>query len=133
LVGVAFTTQVQNGKTVATLTFSGAQTEYTSLKDGEYQLTIYGNKVHDSVTGTDLDGDNNGTFGGNYVFGAVATDKFFRLFGDSDGDRDVDGVDLARFRQAYANPATYKWYFDFEGDGDVDGVDLARFRMRYGN
>jgi hypothetical protein len=130
LVTVAHAIQTIGGKTVATLTFTNlTQTDYYSLKDGEYQLTVYGGKVHDSDTGTNLDGDGDGQFGGNRVFGALAADNFFRKFGDSDGDRDVDSVDLLRFRQAYSG--TYKWYFDFEGDGDVDSVDLLRFRQRY--
>jgi hypothetical protein len=133
LVAVAFTTLVQNGQTIATLTFSGDQTDYTSLKDGEYQLTVYGSKVHDSDTGTNLDGDNNGTFGGDRVFGAAAIDKFFRKFGDSNGDRAVDAGDYARFKMSLGNPAQYKWYLDFNGDGNVDAGDLARFKMRLGN
>jgi hypothetical protein len=113
------------------LTFSGSLTDYASLKDGEYQLTVYGNKVRDAVTQEALDGDGDQLPGGNYLFGALAADNFFRKFGDSDGDRDVDSLDLARFRQSYLAPANYKWYFDFDGDGDVDSLDLARFRLRY--
>ena len=57
LVSVAAAFAIQNGKTVATLTFSGGLTEYGSLKDGEYQLTVRADKVRDSVTQTALDGD----------------------------------------------------------------------------
>jgi len=129
---VAYVTQILGGKTVATLTFTNlAETDYYSLKDGEYQLTVYGEKVRDSDTLTALDGDGDGQFGGNRVFGAVAADNFFRKFGDSDGNRTVDGLDLARFRQSFLTPSNYKWYFDFDGNGDVDGLDLAHFRLRY--
>jgi hypothetical protein len=132
LVTVAYATQTIGGKSVATLTFTNlAETDYYSLKDGEYQLTVYGNKVHDGDVGDDLDGDANGSFGGNKLFGALAADNFFRKFGDSDGDRDVDTLDLARFRLSYLTPGNYRWYFDFEGDSDVDTLDLARFRLRY--
>jgi hypothetical protein len=120
-----------NGKTVVTLTFSGSLTEYSSLKDGEYQLTIDGGKVRSASAGVSFDGDGNGVSGGDYLFGALAADSFFRKFGDSDGDRDVDTLDLARFRLSYMTPSNYRWYFDFEGDGDVDTLDLARFRQRY--
>jgi hypothetical protein len=132
LVAVAYAAQTISGKTVATLTFSGSLTEYSSLKDGEYELTVRSDRVRDSDTLAALDGDSNGSFGGNRVFGTNAVDKFFRKFGDSDGDRDVDTLDLARFRQSFGVPAQYKWYFDFEGDGDVDTLDLARFRLRFG-
>jgi hypothetical protein len=60
---------------------------------------------------------------------------FHRLFGDSEGDGDVDVLDLARFRPAYGKSAGqpgYAAHFDFEGDGDVDVLDLSRFRQRYG-
>ena len=62
-------------------------------------------------------------------------DGFFRLFGDSDGDRDVDGLDRDRFRSAFktsAGDAGYLWYFDFDGDGDVDGRDNGQFNRRFG-
>ena len=79
-----------SGYTVATLTWSGVQTLNGSLVDGNYQLTIDATKVHDTALGTNLDGDHDGSPGGNYVFGAAAADKFFRLFGDADGSRKVD-------------------------------------------
>src|SRR5262249_61114714 len=47
---------------------------------------------------------------------------FFRLFGDSDGDRDVDWQDRDLFRSAFekiAGEADCLWFFDFDGDGDV--------------
>ena len=65
-------TQLINGKTVATLTFSGIGTTEGSLDDGNYSLTVF-----DTITdaaGNQLDGDGNGSAGGN------ATDDFFRLY-----------------------------------------------------
>ena len=131
LVTLATSSSIVNNKTAVTLTFSGSLTEYGSLKDGEYQLTIKGDRVASVATTATFDGDGNGAAGGNYLFGSLAADKFFRKFGDSDGDRDVDTLDLARFRQSYLTPSSYRWYFDFDGDGDVDTLDLARFRLRY--
>ena len=121
--------------TVFTLTFSGSQTENGSLKDGEYQLTIFGQWVHDYDTRSMLDGDNNGSFGGNYAFGAQRVDNFFRLYGDSDGDRDVDNLDYARFRTTFnKTPADtgFLWYFDSDGDKDVDTTDFNVFRVQMG-
>jgi len=40
-----------SGNTVATLTWSGTQTAYGSLNDGNYQLTVDATKVHDSTSG----------------------------------------------------------------------------------
>ncbi|EMI57044.1 hypothetical protein RSSM_01513 [Rhodopirellula sallentina SM41] len=31
------------------------------------------------------------------IFGEAATDLFFPLFGDDDGDRDIDGQDYGQF------------------------------------
>src|SRR6187401_3317298 len=47
-------------QTVAKLTFSGAGTEFGSLKDGNYDFTILASKVH-NLMGMALDGDGNGT------------------------------------------------------------------------
>jgi hypothetical protein len=128
-VAMALSSVLQNGKTIVTLGFGGAQTEKGSLKDGEYLLTVDGSKVRDRASGALFDGDGDGLPGGIYRFGAAATDKFFRKFGDADGDRDVDAADLLAFRQASAG--SYKWYFDADGDGDVDATDLLRFKQRY--
>ena len=124
-----------SGKTIATLTFSGDQTQYGSLVDGNYQLTIDATKVHDSTTGVNLDGDNDGQPGGNYVFGAATGDKFFRLFGDYDGSRGVDGFDFAYFASTMNKSSTdagYLWYFDYNSSNRVDGFDFAYFAAQMG-
>jgi hypothetical protein len=69
------------------LTFVGTEFVGGSLADGNYTLTVLADRVHDRW-GRELDGDNDGSTGGDRV------DAFFRLFGDSDGDRDVDLADL---------------------------------------
>jgi hypothetical protein len=130
-VTVAVVSTFQNQQTIAILTFSDSLTGYGSLIDGEYQLTVRSNAIRDSVTQVALDGDRDGLAGGNFVFGNRLADAFFRKFGDSDGDRDVDTLDLLRFRQAYLTPGSYKWYFDLDNDTDIDSLDLLRFRQRY--
>ena len=68
------------------------------------------------------------------VFGEDPTDQFFRLFGDSDGDRDVDGQDYGRFGLSFLKSegmAGYDAAFDGDGDGDVDGQDYGRFGLRF--
>src|SRR5205823_3193352 len=99
-----------------------------SLADGSYTLTVRSDRVHDRF-GRELDGDGNGSSGGDRV------DSFFRLFGDTNGNRDVDRLDRDLFRSAFktsAGEAGYRWYFDFDGDGDVDGRDNGQFNRRFG-
>ena len=74
---------------------------------------------------------------GDRAPGGTLTANFHRLFGDSDGDADVDFTDLAAFRLALGGPSTtppilYNPAFDSDGDGDVDFTDLAQFRLRLG-
>jgi hypothetical protein len=132
LVNVLVTMALLNGRSVATLTFDGVRTEYGSLTDGEYQLKVRSDRIHSADGHIALDGDDDGRAGGDRLFGNRLTDALFRRFGDADGDRDVDGVDLLQFRLAYGSLASYKSSFDFDGDGDTDGVDLFRFRQRFG-
>jgi hypothetical protein len=61
-------------------------------------------------------------------------DGFHRLFGDADGDGDVDRLDRDAFRAAFGTAAGdpgYLWYFDFDGYGDVGGRDNGQFHRRY--
>jgi hypothetical protein len=116
------------GKSVAVLTFAGPDVIGGSLADGSYTLTVRADRVHDRW-GRELDGDGDGAAGGDRV------DSFFRLFGDSDGDGDVDQLDRDRFRSAFksmAGDVNYLWYFDFDGDGEVDGRDNGQFNRRFG-
>jgi arylsulfate sulfotransferase len=126
LVGAQVSISLLGGKTVAVLTFAGPEFVGGSLADGQYTLTVLADHVHDRW-GRELDGDGDGTAGGNRV------DGFSRLFGDADGDGDVDGQDRDRFRLAFntstGEPA-YLWYFDFDLDGHVDGRDNGQFNRR---
>ena len=117
-------TQVIDGKTVATLTFSGTGTTAGSLDDGNYSLTIL-----DSITdalGNQLDGDGDGSAGGN------ATDDFFRLFGDSNGDGTVNIIDFFQFRNTFGDPDNFDPRFDVNGDGVINILDFFQFRSRFG-
>jgi hypothetical protein len=127
LVNAQFRISVVGGKTVAVLTFAGAEFVAGSLADGNYTLTVLADHVHDRW-GRELDGDGDGSAGGNRV------DGFHRLFGDSDGDGDVDCLDRELFRSAFkksAGEAGYLWYFDFDGNGNVDGQDNGQFNRRF--
>jgi len=86
-----------------------------SLADGNYKLTVDASKVH-QVDGQPI---------GANTFGSYA-DNFFRMFGDSDGDGDVDGTDTIKFRQALT---TYNAALDWDGNGSVTNgsVDSTNF------
>jgi Dockerin type I domain len=105
-------------QTVARLTFSGPLTEgANSLFDGNYTLTVFSGQVQGGVQG----GDNVSTL--------------FRLFGDVNGDRAVNGLDLTTFRNAFGSTSTdagYVAYLDLNSDGAINGLDLSAFRSRFG-
>jgi hypothetical protein len=124
----------EGAQTVVTLTFTGTFVEYGSLKDGSYQLTVRGDKVHDRASGVDWDGDGDQQPGGNRLFGAAAADKFFRKFGDADGSGLLEAADYYSFLTTSNKRSTdpgYLWYFDFDANGVVNSLDLAQFRARY--
>ncbi|MCA9137073.1 MAG: cadherin domain-containing protein [Planctomycetales bacterium] len=132
-IGVQAEIQHTNGKTSARLTFldptdgTDLVEDSGSLRDGNYTLTILDSHVR-SQSGKLLDGDRDG------LAGTPRVDEFFRLFGDSDGDRDVDVQDYGRFATTFMKSlgdAGFDAAFDFDGDGDVDGQDLGRFEQAF--
>jgi uncharacterized protein (TIGR03118 family) len=129
LVDLNIATSIVNGRTVAVLTFAGPDVVAGSLADGNYALAIRGNLVHDAM-GRALDGDGDGFAGGD------RSDSFHRLYGDSDGDRDVDLLDLRRFLSTLGRrpgDAHYLAYFDVNGDDRIGVVDLVAFARRIGS
>src|SRR5262249_13325873 len=106
--------------------FSGALTQSGSLADGRYVLTVLSSQV--MINGAALDGDGDGTAGGDAVV------NFFRFYGDANGDARVDVQDLGLFAGAYLKTSTdpgYLAYFDFNNDGRIDVVDLGQSAQRY--
>jgi len=134
-VATSFTTTLDGlGRTVATLSFSGSFTRGGgALVDGNYQLLVDASKI--SRGGRELDGQRDGIAGGNVEFGTAATDKFFALFGDLSGDRNVSLAELVQFRSAYGSAsgsANYNQALDFNNDGIIGLMDFTNFRSRYG-
>jgi hypothetical protein len=127
-VQLSVATSVVGGRTVAVLTFSGPGIIGGSLADGDYTLIIRGECIRDEV-GREVDGDRDGNGGG------ARADSFFRLYGDSDGDRDVDLTDLGRFLSTLGRRSGdpgYQWYFDVNGDDRIGVIDLLAFARRLG-
>jgi uncharacterized repeat protein (TIGR01451 family) len=124
------TTVTSDGRTVATLTFAGGGVTAGSLADGRYTLTIHAGLVTDHLLGMALDGDGDGLPGGDRV------ERFFRLFGDVNGDGKVNATDQTAFLAAYRSRqgmAAYRSYFDYNGDGLIDSTDYYQFQRRYGS
>jgi autotransporter-associated beta strand protein len=125
-VGLTVTPSYVGGSTLMTLTFQAGTGVYQravahdfALIDGDFKLTIDATKFHD------IEGD----------LAAGRVDNFFRFFGDSDGDRDVDGMDMNRLRRVMANDPLYADYvaaFDHNGDGLANTYDYTQFRGHYG-
>jgi len=114
--------------TVVTLTFTGGAVDGQSLADGRFTLTVLAGQLR----ADGLDGNGDGTAGDDYVLvghPAVAP-RLFRLFGDADGDGDVDAQDFGAFRGAFGSVNAT---FDFDNDGDVDAADFGQFRARFGS
>jgi hypothetical protein len=98
-----------------------------SLPDGVYQLTVSAAQV--TGAGGALDGDGDGTGGDDFTTPTTGPGRITRLFGDADGDGDVDAQDFGAFRGAFGGS---NFVFDFDADGDVDASDFGQFRARFG-
>ncbi|MFO0888457.1 MAG: Calx-beta domain-containing protein [Isosphaeraceae bacterium] len=122
---VVISTSEVGGRTVATLTFTGAGIIGGSLADGNYQLRIVADRITDSA-GQSLDGDGDGSAHDD------AIESLYRFFGDFDGDRDVDNSDYFMFRKAYREQIPFLAAFDFDGDGGYTQADLDAFLLRRG-
>ena len=118
---------VVNAQTVATLTFSGPNTEGSdglyqdlSLADGNWTLTI--NQAYVISGGAPM--------AANYYQIDIK-----RLFGDYYGTGEVDSSDLGvlgtTFGLSLGNPA-FIAAFDSDGNGEIDSVDLGRFGSNFG-
>ena len=100
------------------LGFFGPGTVGSSLPDGRYELRIPAGAVVGGL-GTPMAADH--------------VEKFHRLFGDADGDRDVDHVDYIGFVRSYRTrrfEPGYVSHFDFDADGDIDKDDAEEIRDR---
>jgi hypothetical protein len=124
---VTFTATVGVGGSVVTLTdFAGPATEFGSLADGTYTLTVRAGQV--STPAGPLDGNGDGVGGDDYAVG------LHRLYGDMNGDRAVAGADVDAFVAAFgagAGRPAYRPDLDFNADGLVNGTDFNQFRARF--
>ena len=110
-----------SGHTIATLTFSGANTEGSSLADGNWTLTV----DHNSVVSN-----------GVHATTDYMASNIKRLFGDFNGTNIVDSSDLGllgtTFSLTSSNPA-FLAMCDSDGNGVIDSIDLGRFGINFGS
>jgi Dockerin type I domain len=81
-----------------------------------------------SDNGVLLDGSDDGSPGGNFVFGDAQ--GLFRFYGDINGDRHVDIADFGLLSNSIFDATNYKVAFDFNGDGVIDIADFGQFKVR---
>jgi PKD repeat protein len=120
MVALTATNPSGDGKTWV-LTFSGSNVIGGSVADGTWNLTIDSSLLMGS--------DNQPAGGGDLTY------TFTRLFGDVDGDGDVDTLDYARMRQVLNSSrgsANYLWYLDYDNSGTIDNNDANQFKLRLG-
>uniref|UniRef100_UPI00356B3B79 right-handed parallel beta-helix repeat-containing protein n=1 Tax=Stieleria sp. TaxID=2795976 RepID=UPI00356B3B79 len=130
--GLNVLTSAVDGKTVSLITFSEGTSVvlrgngFYALADGNYRLAVNADLIVSENASIAMTHD--------FIIGADAADSFFSLFGDSDGDRDVDGQDYGRFGLTFLKSVGddgFNPIFDSDGDGDVDGQDYGRFGLRF--
>ena len=127
LIDLVIASTFASGQTTAVITFAGGTIEGGSLADGRYTLTINGDAIWDHL-GRPVDADGDGSFGGTRIL------AFHRLFGDIDGDSDVDKSDRSAFLAVldtnFGDPS-FLWFLDFDEDGDIDKEDRRSFNKRF--
>ena len=105
---------------VITLTFddqSGNGIQGRSLPEGNYVLTIF----------ADLGGAGS-------LLEYDYTEEFHRFYGDSDGNRIINGRDLGEFLPTYQKTSlefTFNEIFDIDGNEIINGRDLGAFLANY--
>jgi hypothetical protein len=117
-----------SGHSVIPIAFSDPSLEFGSLPQGDFTFTVDASQFVDTL-GRALDGDGNGTAGGNYV------GTFHRLLGDANGDRRVDGTDFTVLRTCFGTSTgqpEFLSYMDFNNDGVINSTDFAEFRKKFG-
>jgi hypothetical protein len=107
--------------TVWNVTFSGANTHGGSLADGVYNLTLDPLKVTSAAALT--------------MQSAPPAHQFYVLFGDADGNRTVNNLDIINARRE-ANTTSaaldYLWLFDFDWNGTISNTDIINVRRNSG-
>ncbi len=106
-----------SGGTQWAVSFSGSGVTGGSIANGCYTITISDPSAITAVA------DGQGVSLASSGIGG-ATQSFFRLYGDINADKFVNGADNIKFNQALT---TYNAAFDFNADGYVNSTDTTQF------
>jgi Bacterial Ig-like domain (group 3) len=113
-----------SGDTQWAVTFTGGSVTGGSIANGAYTITVTDpgsiTAESDGQAVTVTPGTAPGTGNPDY-----ATQQFYRLFGDINGDEFVNAADNVKFKNALA---TYNAAFDFSQDGFVNASDNVHFK-----
>jgi hypothetical protein len=95
-----------------------------SLTDGNYQLVLNADLIQ------------GGGPGGDALTNPGPVRNFHRFFGDHNGDRRVDNVDLRAFNASVGGtltPLTANWrgYFNYDTVNVITSADFSAFNRRY--
>ncbi|MEM6472604.1 MAG: lamin tail domain-containing protein, partial [Planctomycetota bacterium] len=97
-----------------------------TLADGDYRLSIAAGALVAQIGGAGTENE--------FLFGEDVADRFFRKYGDSDGDGNVNLLDFTVFRSAFGSfigDDDYDAALDFQGDGGINAMDFVTFRTNY--
>ena len=102
-----------------------------SLRDGYYELHIDASRLTAADDGRLIDGDDDGSPGGNFSFGTDEADNFFALYGANRGLPVVGRGEYVAFCDAFGTMVgdpDFDEAFDFRGVGAIGETEHQRFR-----
>jgi Dockerin type I domain len=107
-----------SGNTEWAISFTGGSITGGSIANGAYTIT-----VNDPSAITAVSDSQALSLAGSGI--GSATQSFYRLFGDINGDKFVNAADNVKFKNALT---TYNAAFDYSQDGFVNASDNVRFK-----
>ena len=107
-----------SGNTEWAVSFSGASVTGGSIANGAYTITVNDPSAITAVSNSEALSLASSGIGS-------ATQSFYRLYGDINGDEFVNASDNLKFKQALT---TYNAAFDFNDDGFVNASDNLKFK-----
>ena len=119
---LSYTASTPDGGTTYVITPTSGLSSGKSLTDGNYSLVVNPSGVHSVASPSTT------------MTGLAVSEKFFRLFGDSNGDGTVNLSDYRAFTASYlrsTNQTGYNSAFDANNDGTINLTDYRSFTANY--